>query len=79
MTDETLKKIAQELTLAIRNNITIDWSIRKSAQAGMRRIIKRLLKKYDYPPEQAKKMCGNIDVKDIQCDRVAEDKQDYLL
>ena len=37
MTDEILKKIAQELTLAIRNNITIDWSIRKSAQAGMRR------------------------------------------
>ena len=68
--DETLKKIARELTVAIRNNITIDWSVRKSAQAGMRRIIKRLLKKYKYPPEQAKKaleivmrqaekMCGN--------------------
>ncbi len=34
MKDETLKKIARELTSAIRNNITIDWSIRKSAQAG---------------------------------------------
>lgn len=54
MGDETLKKIAQELTTAIRNNITIDWSVRKSAQAGMRRIIKRLLKEYDYPPKQAK-------------------------
>lgn len=52
--DEILKKIAQELTLAIRSNITIDWSIRKSAQAGMRKIIKRLLKKYDYPPDQAR-------------------------
>ncbi|SCG82556.1 type I restriction enzyme, R subunit [Proteiniborus sp. DW1] len=91
MTDETLKKIAQELTLAIKNNITIDWSVRKSAQAGMRRIIKRLLKKYDYPPEQAKnalmvvmrqaeKMCGNMSTQDIQYDRVAEEeKQDYLL
>ena len=54
MGDETLKKISQELTTAIRNNITIDWSVRKSAQAGMRRIIKRLLKEYDYPPKQAK-------------------------
>nr|WP_270474474.1 type I restriction enzyme endonuclease domain-containing protein [Clostridium cochlearium] len=54
MEDDVLKKIAHELTRAIRRNVTIDWSVRKSAQAGMRRIIKRLLKKYDYPPEQAK-------------------------
>ncbi|WP_138203444.1 type I restriction endonuclease subunit R [Haloimpatiens lingqiaonensis] len=90
MEDETLKKIAQELTFAIKNNITIDWSVRKSAQAGMRRIIKRLLKKYDYPPEQAKnalkvvmrqaeKMCGNVNVEDIQYNKVAEEKQDYIL
>ena len=90
MDDEILKKIAQELTLAIRNNITIDWSIRRSAQAGMRRIIKRLLDKYDYPPEEAKhalkvvmrqaeKMCGNIDVDDMEYDMVAEDEQDYLM
>ena len=49
------KKIARELTTAIRNNITIDWSVRKGARAGMRRIVKRLLRKYKYPPEQAKK------------------------
>lgn len=55
MEDETLKKIAKELTRAIQKNITIDWSVRRSAQAGMRKIIRRLLKKYDYPPEQAKK------------------------
>lgn len=71
MADETLKTIAHELTLAIRKNITIDWSIRKSAQATMRKIIKRLLKKYDYPPDhaikamqvvmrQAEKMCGVV-------------------
>jgi type I restriction enzyme R subunit len=90
--DETLKKIAHELTIAIRNNITIDWSIRKSAQAGMRRIIKRLLKKYDYPPEQTKHalevvmrqaelMCGNINVYDKYDDtlyrKVAEEKEGY--
>ena len=87
MEDETLKQIAKELTLAIQRNITVDWSVRKSAQAGMRRIIKRLLKKYDYPPDQAKnalevvmrqaeKMCGNINVIDITFDRVAEKQQD---
>lgn len=90
MDDETLKKIAHELTMSIRNNITIDWSVRKSAQAGMRRIIKRLLKKYDYPPEQAKHalevvmrqaelMCGNVDMDEIVCDRVAESREDYLV
>ena len=54
----------------------------------MRRIIKRLLKKYDYPPEQAKHalevvmrqaelMCGNVDMDEILCDRVAEGGEDY--
>lgn len=85
--DDTLKKIARELTVAIRNNITIDWSVRKSAQAGMRRIIKRLLKKYDYPPKQAKKametvmrqaeiMCGN-QVNEVVYDRVADSDAVY--
>ncbi|MEN0658260.1 type I restriction endonuclease subunit R [Caldifermentibacillus hisashii] len=90
MDDETLKKIAQELTNAIKQNITIDWSVRKSAQAGMRRIIKRLLKKYDYPPKQAKTaleivmkqaelMVGNTDPRkiDLELGNVAETSPDY--
>lgn len=86
--DETLKKIAHELTGAIRRNISIDWSVRKSAQAGMRKIIKRLLKKYDYPPDKAKKaletvmrqaelMCGNVDVADLTVAMAAEDSREY--
>jgi len=91
--DETLKKIAHELTVAIRRNITIDWSVRKSAQAGMRKIIKRLLKKYDYPPDQAKKametvmrqaekMCGNevvsfYDKQSNELSLVAEENGEY--
>src|SRR5699024_9391866 len=55
MEDEVLKKIAFELTQAIRRNMTIVWHKRESARAGMRRIIKRLLRKYDYPPKQARK------------------------
>lgn len=88
MTDDTLKKIAHELTYAIRRNISIDWSIKKSAQAGMRKIVKRLLKKYDYPPDKAKKaletvirqaelMCGNIDVDEL--DMVAESSGEYIV
>lgn len=88
MEDDTLKNIAHELTLAIRNNVTIDWSIRKSAQASMRRIIKRLLKKYKYPPEQAdqalkivmrqaEKMCSNAVSEGFWYDKVAEEKGEY--
>lgn len=60
MEDEVLLKIANELTQAIRRNMTIDWHVRKSARAGMRRIIKRLLRKYDYPPDQAKKALETV-------------------
>ena len=49
--DETLVKITQELTESLRNNRTIDWQKKESARANMRRTVKRLLKKYDYPPE----------------------------
>jgi type I restriction enzyme R subunit len=55
MEDKILKQIARELAQTIRNNITVDWSVRKKSQAHMRTIIKRLLKKYKYPPEKAKK------------------------
>lgn len=89
MSDDTLKKIARELTETIRRSVTIDWSIRKSAQAKMRTIIKRLLKKYDYPPKQAKaaleivlrqaeKMCGNISSSNIEeFGKVAEETSEY--
>jgi len=71
--DETLKKIAQELTDAIRRNITIDFNVRSQAQATMRTIIRRLLKKYDYPPEQAKEAL-NIVMKQVElmCSNEAE-------
>ena len=49
-TNEQLIAITRELTEALRSNKTIDWNMKESARAGMRRIVKRLLKKYDYPP-----------------------------
>jgi type I restriction enzyme R subunit len=50
--DETLKKIAQELTRSLRENLTVDWSERESVRAKLRLLVKRLLKKYKYPPDQ---------------------------
>lgn len=54
MSDETLILIAQELTSKIRSNVTVDWTVRKDAQAAMRRLVKRLLKEHGYPPFQQK-------------------------
>lgn len=80
--DETLKKIAQELTDAIRKNVTIDFNVRTQAQATMRTIIRRLLKKYDYPPEQAREAL-NIVMKQVElmCSNEAavfEEDLDYI-
>ena len=50
--DETLKKIAQELTQSLRKNITVKWSERESVRAKLRLMVRRVLKKYKYPPDQ---------------------------
>jgi len=52
--DEVLREIAMELVKAIKNNITIDWTLRESVQAKMRVSVKRILKKYGYPPDKQK-------------------------
>ncbi|MBB1626232.1 type I restriction endonuclease subunit R [Achromobacter sp. UMC71] len=53
LTDETLKKIAHELTENLRKNITVDWSKRESVRASLRLMVKRILRKYKYPPDMA--------------------------
>ena len=50
--DETLKKIAHELAESLRKNITVDWAIRDSVRASLRLLVKRILRKYKYPPDQ---------------------------
>jgi type I restriction enzyme R subunit len=52
LTDETLKKIAHELAESLRRNLTVDWSARESVQARLRLMVKRILRKYRYPPDQ---------------------------
>ena len=53
--DETLKKIAVELVKAVRSSVTIDWNLKESVRAAMRAKIRRLLAKYDYPPDYEEK------------------------
>lgn len=53
LSDETLKKIAYELTENLRKNITVDWSKRESVRAKLRLMVKRILRKYKYPPDLA--------------------------
>ena len=50
--NETLIALTRELTDMLRRNRTIDWQKKETARAGMRKMVKRLLKKYKYPPEK---------------------------
>lgn len=50
--DETLRTIAQELVAAVKRNITIDWTVRENVRAHLRVIVKRILRKYGYPPDK---------------------------
>jgi type I restriction enzyme R subunit len=50
--DETLWIIARELVRAVRDNLTIDWTLRENVQAQLRVIIKRILRRHGYPPDR---------------------------
>ena len=50
--DETLRGIARELVETVRANLTIDWTLRENVRARLRVLVKRVLRKYGYPPDQ---------------------------
>jgi type I restriction enzyme, R subunit len=54
MGDEILKEIALELVKKVRKNATIDWQLKESVQAKLRVLVKRILRKYKYPPDDPK-------------------------
>ncbi len=58
--EPTLKTIAQELVKTVRNSVTIDWSYRESAQAKIRLLVKKILKKYGYPPDKQQKAVETV-------------------
>jgi type I restriction enzyme, R subunit len=58
--DEVLKKIVHELVDQIRKNATIDWTVKESIKAKMRVVVKRILTKYNYPPDKQLKAVVTI-------------------
>jgi type I restriction enzyme R subunit len=69
--EPTLTKIARELAEMVKKNVTIDWTVRENVRAQLRVLVKRILRKYGYPPdkqekatqtvlEQAEVLCGEV-------------------
>ncbi len=50
--DETLRGIARELAETVRNNVTIDWTVREHVRARLRVLLKRIVRKHGYPPDK---------------------------
>ncbi len=60
MGDDKLRLIAHELLESLRKNATVDWAKRESARANMRVLVKRILKKYGYPPALAEEAVQTV-------------------
>jgi len=58
--DETLRTIAQELVKIVRANVTIDWTLRENVRAQLRVLVKRILRKYGYPPDKQEKATQTV-------------------
>jgi type I restriction enzyme, R subunit len=58
--DETLKTIARELVATVQKNTTIDWTVRENVRAHLRVLVKRILRKYGYPPDLQKKATDTV-------------------
>ncbi|MDZ7379095.1 MAG: HsdR family type I site-specific deoxyribonuclease, partial [candidate division KSB1 bacterium] len=58
--DETLRAIARELVETVRKNVSIDWTLRETVRAQLRVLIKRILRKYNYPPDKQEKATQTV-------------------
>ncbi len=58
--DATLRDIARELVRSVRANVTIDWNLRESARAGLQVRVKRILRRYGYPPDKAERATEQV-------------------
>ena len=67
--DETLRTIAREVADAVRKNVTIDWTVRENVRAQLRVIVKRILRKYGYPPDKQEKATQTVlEQAEVLCD-----------
>jgi type I restriction enzyme R subunit len=58
--DKTLRGIARELVETVRNNVTIDWTLRENVRAQLRVLVKRILRKHGYPPDRQEKATQTV-------------------
>ena len=58
--EPTLATIARELVATVRKNVTIDWTVRENVRAHLRVIVKRILRKYGYPPDKQEKATQTV-------------------
>jgi len=58
--EPTLKMIAQDLVRSVRANVTIDWTVRENVRAQLRVLVKRILRKYGYPPDKQEKATQTV-------------------
>jgi type I site-specific restriction-modification system R (restriction) subunit len=58
--EPTLKKIARELVVNVRKNVSIDWTVRENVRAQLRVQVKRILRKYGYPPDKQEKATETV-------------------
>jgi hypothetical protein len=58
--EPTLKQIARELVAAVRKNVTIDWTMRENVRAQLRVLVKRILRRYGYPPDKQEKATETV-------------------
>jgi len=58
--DETLRGIARELVATVRNNVTVDWTLRENVRAQLRVLVKRVLRRHGYPPDKQEKATQTV-------------------
>ena len=58
--EPTLVGIARELVATVKKNVTIDWTVRENVRAQLRVIVKRILRKYGYPPDKQEKATQTV-------------------
>jgi type I restriction enzyme R subunit len=58
--EPTLRAIAQELVRTVRANVTIDWTLRENVRAQLRVLVKRILRKYGYPPDKQERATQTV-------------------
>ena len=58
--DETLRDITRKLVQTVRDNVTIDWTLRENVRTNLRRLVKRILRKHGYPPDKQERATRTV-------------------